>query len=644
MKKILLLLMLGTSILINTAAQSLEKSNFFITSIEMNVDDKPSIHADSYLQMMQSRMNLSAEIDFKKLKSNVDKLGNTHTKYNQTYKNVEIFGAQMIVHSKNNFIYFINGKIANHISLETIPTITAEEAIAAAKNSLHYKNYIWENESLMKRIRLKNKTANFYPKPELCIIDASNNGNPKLCWQFILTSGNLQENYKVFIDCTNATIVKKIEQNNMDVSCSGPTRYNGIKTFKGSFDATANGYVYFTDASYGPSISQEIETVTANYDPTFSTITDIYNTTTTFTDDTAANSVHWGMDKTYNFYSTTFNRNSFDDLGSPISNVVHVDIGYNNANWIGGLQGFGIMQYGDGDGINYNQFVNIDITGHELSHGVTQYSAALIYEGESGALNESFSDIMGVGTEHFALGNLYNWKIGEGLQKTGISHLRNLENPKNTQTGSEQPDTYMGSFWINTVGCTPDATNDNCGVHINSGVGNYWFYLIAMGDTGTNDKGFKYGFAGMGIDKALKIAYKMQTEYLTNTSEYADAVIGSKQAVTDLHGANSIELDIVKKAWCAVNLGSNCVPLSTSNFHKIANPSIYPNPNNGSFTIGNIDETYQYKLTNTIGSILAVGEVTEINNTVQLHNMPSGIYYLQLSNRENRISKKIIIQ
>jgi PKD repeat protein len=201
------------------------------------------------------------------------------------------------------------------------------------------------------------------------------------------------------------------------------------------------------------------------------------------------------------------------------------------------------MTYGDGDGVNYRPLTSLDVIGHEITHGVTEHSAGLIYSYESGALNESFSDIFGVAIDYFANPNEANFLIGDqiSLKSNG---LRDMENPNS----KGDPNTYKGAYW-------KTGSQDYGGVHSNSGVQNYWFYLLVNGGTGTNDNSFSYTLNGIGMEAAAAISYRNLTVYLTPNSTYLDARNYAIQAAKDIYGACSEEVDAVAKAWYAVGVG-----------------------------------------------------------------------------------------
>jgi Zn-dependent metalloprotease len=241
---------------------------------------------------------------------------------------------------------------------------------------------------------------------------------------------------------------------------------------------------------------------------------------------------------TYDYFLLTFGRNSFDNNGAKIRSFVHYGSNYSNAFWNGS-----VMTYGDGNGTSFRPLTSIDICGHEIAHAVTSYSANLIYSYESGALNESFSDIFGNAIEFFADSSQFNWRIGEDATVSG-NGIRNMANPKT----HGDPNTYKGTFWHSS-------SSDNGGVHTNSGVQNYWFYLLVRGDTGTNDNGDFFSVDSLGMLKAEQVAYRNLTVYLTSSSQYADARYYAIQSAADLYGDCSHEVEVVTNAWYAVGVG-----------------------------------------------------------------------------------------
>ena len=268
--------------------------------------------------------------------------------------------------------------------------------------------------------------------------------------------------------------------------------------------------------------------------------------------------VHWGMEVTYDYYLNTFGRDSYDGNGSVIKNVINppwMQEGSARNNATAGALGLPIMSFGLGDGINKNPSVGLDAEGHEYSHLVINNNGngGLDYERESGALNESFADIFGTSIEFYS-GVNPDWLIGEGIMINQAA-LRSMSNPKDF----DHPDTYNGENWKNPNCGVPERdANDHCGVHTNSGVQNYWFYLLSEGGSGTNDIGNAYSVTGIGIDKAGEIAYKNLTTYLpSQTSNYYNSYLGSLQAAQEIYGVSSQEYNSVRQAWYAVGIGND---------------------------------------------------------------------------------------
>ena len=280
---------------------------------------------------------------------------------------------------------------------------------------------------------------------------------------------------------------------------------------------------------------------------------------------------HWGMEKTYDFYKNTFNRNSFDGNGSEIIQLVNPP---NSLKKDLPNAAFAIpeppymMVYGLGDESFMKPIVALDVMAHEFTHLVTTNNGngGLVYQGESGALNESFSDIFACGVEFYVNINP-NWTIGEDFI-IPAPFIRSMSNPKssflsfsfnNKNIDFRQPNTYKQEFWTNTNDVSPE--NDNGGVHTNSGVQNYWFYLLSQGGSGTNDIGKSYQVSGIGINDALKIAYRNLMTYLIPQATFQDACNGSLQATIDIFGKNSPQYLAVENAWKAVGVSvPNTIP------------------------------------------------------------------------------------
>jgi len=242
---------------------------------------------------------------------------------------------------------------------------------------------------------------------------------------------------------------------------------------------------------------------------------------------------------TYDFYKKIFERNSIDTRGMKLDSTVHYGEDYNNAFW-NGTQ----MVYGDGDGEIFQRFTkSIDVIGHELTHGVTQYEAALEYQGQAGALNESYSDVFGSMIKQHALNQTVDkadWLIGAGLftRKVDGVALRSMKEPgtayDDPTIGKDPQPAHMKDY-VNT-------TSDNGGVHINSGIPNRAFYQTAM------------ELGGYAWEKAGSIWYITLTERLRENSNFQKAANLTIDVASNLYGKGSQEQKAVRNAWNSVGV------------------------------------------------------------------------------------------
>ncbi len=334
----------------------------------------------------------------------------------------------------------------------------------------------------------------------------------------ILEPAPLRTRY--FIDAKNGKIVFQYDILN---HATGTGR--GVDGVTKSFTTTASGNGYqLKDTTR----SNGIVTYTANNRQTTpgTIMTDADNVW----NDPAAVDAHAYAIKTYDYYKNKFGRDSIDGRGMQIRSTVHYGKKYVNAFWNGSQ-----MTYGDGDGSTFTFFSgDPDVVGHELTHGVTEFTSNLEYYGESGALNEAFSDIIGNDIDGA------NWLLGDGIYTPGIpgDALRSLSDP--TRFG--QPDHYSNFY--------PDPNNDDeGGVHTNSGIINKAYYLLAQGGTSHGVK-----VTGIGREAAVFIYYNAFTNYLTSTSNFSNARAAVIQAAKDFYGADSLAVTSAIKSFDAVGI------------------------------------------------------------------------------------------
>ena len=253
-------------------------------------------------------------------------------------------------------------------------------------------------------------------------------------------------------------------------------------------------------------------------------------------DDDSVNEAYDGADSTYRFYKEVYDRDSVDGAGYPLTSCVHFGVGFDNAFWDGGE-----MVYGDGSGQIFlagSLTKAIDVIGHELTHGVTQYTAGLEYRKQSGALNESFSDVFGSLVKQYSLGQSAeeaDWLIGEGILVPELGQaLRSMKEPGTAFEGDSQP-AHMDDY--QDLPDDNDPRNDNGGVHINSGIPNKVFYLVAT------------AIGGNAWEAPGQIWYQTLTQRLQPTSEFREAADATIEAAADLFGAGGSEEQAVQRAW-----------------------------------------------------------------------------------------------
>ncbi|KZE74553.1 bacillolysin [Paenibacillus polymyxa] len=290
-----------------------------------------------------------------------------------------------------------------------------------------------------------------------------------------------------------------------------------------SFTTTASGSSYqLKDTTRGNGIVTYTASNRQNIPGTLLTDADnVWN-------DPAGVDAHAYAAKTYDYYKSKFGRNSIDGRGLQLRSTVHYGSRYNNAFWNGEQ-----MTYGDGDGSTFIAFSgDPDVVGHELTHGVTEYTSNLEYYGESGALNEAFSDVIGNDIQR------KNWLVGDDIYTPNIAGdaLRSMSDP----TLYDQPDHYSNLY---------KGSSDNGGVHTNSGIINKAYYLLAQGG---NFHGVTVN--GIGRDAAVQIYYSAFTNYLTSSSDFSNARAAVIQAAKDLYGANSAEATAAAKSFDAVGV------------------------------------------------------------------------------------------
>lgn len=255
--------------------------------------------------------------------------------------------------------------------------------------------------------------------------------------------------------------------------------------------------------------------------------------------DAAVNEAYDGSGRTYNFFYQIFERNSIDGNGMRLDSTVHYRRNFNNAMWNGQQ-----MVYGDGDGEIFQRFTrSLDVIGHELTHGITESEAGLHYSGQQGALNEHFSDVFGSLVKQFSKkqkADQADWLIGDGLftRKIQGKAIRSMKEPGSAYDdpliGKDTQPSHMKDF-VKT-------TNDNGGVHINSGIPNKAFYNLSL------------ALGGYAWEKPGRIWYVTLVEKVRATTDFKNCAQMTHEVAGSLYGAGGAEQKAVREAWAGVGI------------------------------------------------------------------------------------------
>ncbi len=257
--------------------------------------------------------------------------------------------------------------------------------------------------------------------------------------------------------------------------------------------------------------------------------------------DSSANEAYDGLGATFQFYWQVFQRNSIDGAGLPLVAFVHYGQKYDNAFWDGQE-----MVFGDGDGVLFGRFTAaVDVIGHELTHGVTGSEANLDYTGQSGALNESVSDVFGSMIKQYSLGQTSaqaDWLIGAGLLAPGVNGkaLRSMENPgtayDDPRLGGKDPQPDSMAGYVQT-------TEDNGGVHLNSGIPNRAFTLFAK------------SLGGNSWDRAGQVWYDtLRDRSLRKNATFRDFAHRTSINASHRYGAGGDVVKALQAAWTTVGV------------------------------------------------------------------------------------------
>ena len=544
-------------------AEMIRMYDFTSIPAYVKFSDPKIVSEENIIRFVQDVLKLPKEISLQFLRKETDELGFTHYRYIQTYKGYEVFGTGFVVHIRNGYLWSMNGMLYDYLENNTA-NITEKEAFKKALDAMNASVYKWqipEEEEMAKHefeVDKIRKTPTYFPTGKLQYTaingDARNpNANRRLAYSFDIYAHEPMDRNEIFVDASTGEI---LFQNPLimhgDANGTAVTAYSGIRPIV--TDSVLVDSFRLREIGRG----QGIQTFNLRKGTNYGLAVDFRDSNNYWNNvnankDQYATDAHWGSEMTYDYFFLKHGRNGIDNAGFLLKSYIHYSTNYTNAFWDGSR-----MTYGDG-AAPYTPLVAMDIAGHEIAHGLTNFTSNLTYAYESGALNESFSDIFGVAIDFYSRPTLANYQMGDGI---GGSPFRSMINPRIYN----HPRNYLGQHWYT-------GTGDNGGVHINSGVQNHWFYLLSEGGIGRKDNNDSFWVHQIGMDTAGKIAFRNNTVYLTASSNYADARFYAIQSAIDLYGACTSPVIATTNAWHAVGVGPRYDTTVIANF-------ISPNPLN----------------------------------------------------------------
>lgn len=456
--------------------------------------------------------------------------GTVHTRYDRTFAELPVLGGDLIIHQR---------AASRTVTKATDAPLTVPTTKAAVPASTARKS------ALKVAGAEGTRKAEADAAPRLVVWAAD--GTPTLAWESVVTGvqkDGTPSELHVVTDAKSGKTLREFE---------GVQTGTGHGQFSGKVDIAStrgtNGFELF-DAQRNHR-TYDLKQATAGTGTLLTDPDDTWGDGTVGDRQTAAVDAAYGAQETWNFYHDRFGRNGIANDGRQAYSRVHYGNNYINAMW--GYQGCFCMTYGDGAG-NANPLTALDVAAHEMSHGVTESTAGLIYGGESGGLNEATSDIMAAAVEFFANNpsDTPDYEVGELIDINGDgTPLRYMDKPSR--------DAASQDWW------SPETASLD--VHFSSGVANHFFYLLSEGSGSRTVNGVAYDSptydglpaAGIGLHNATNVWFRALTTYMTSSTDYADARQATLQAAADLFGRSSEAYEAVGNAWAAVNVGSRFV-------------------------------------------------------------------------------------
>ncbi|MEU5389028.1 M4 family metallopeptidase [Kitasatospora cineracea] len=472
----------------------------------------------------------------------VDADGTRHFRYERTYNGLPVLGGDLVVHqAANGKLKSTDKAVAGSLAPASLsPKLTAGQAAGKATGAVQATVGIAKDadESALTSVSGASGDA------QLVVWAAD--GAPRLAYRTTVeglrADGTPSRQLLVTDADTGAVLSTHEEIQTANATGTG----NGV--FVGSVPLTTSlsGSTYtLKDATRGGQYTTTLANKTSGKGTVYTKTSNTWGNGLASNKESAAVDAQYGAAVTWDFYKNTFGRNGIRNDGVGAYSRVHYGSNYVNAFWDDSCF---CMTYGDGAS-NTHPLTELDVSGHEMSHGVTANTAGLNYSGESGGLNEATSDIFGTMVEFYA--NLAkdnpDYLIGELIDINGNgTPLRYMDKPSK--------DGASADYWSSTVGSKD--------VHYSSGVANHFFYLLAEGSGAKTINGVSYNsptyngaaVTGIGRDKAAQVWYRALSVYMTSTTNYKGARTATLSAAADLYGSGSAQYNAVAAAWTAVNV------------------------------------------------------------------------------------------
>jgi len=465
------------------------------------VTKSPAAQAFKNIVTNQSSYGSTGNENFNVRRQWTDELGKTHTHFDQTINGIKVYGTSMIMHTNSAPSAF---SMAN--TAASVYKVTGTLATNSSQSFSVMNNANALSNDKAQALAAAESMGNVLNAPELAYVYLPLSQETKLSYRMEVSWDHVGDDFGrdfIYFDANTSEILAREPQ---------------IHSAKNWRTYTLNGGS--ANTAPGTLVCTNTESCGSN---------------------AAAQRAHDGSSKVYDYYQSKFGRDSLDNNGMTL--ISSVDMGVVNAYWTGTQ-----MMYGQASS-GMNDFTSdFDIIGHELTHGVTDKTANLIYANASGALNEAWSDILGLSAESYKNGTTTStWLLGDGLYNTAGKALRYMDNPTK--------DNYSKDWYPERIAfvSNPSNSNDQGGVHGNSGIANLAYVLLVDGGTHPRNKSTAV-VPSIGMAKAEKIFYRALVTYMNQNTDFAGARTATAQAAQDLYGAT--EKTAVETAWCAVGVGT----------------------------------------------------------------------------------------